>query len=152
MNKAILMGRLTRDPELRTTSNNISVCTFTLAIDRNYKNRDGERLTDFIPVVVWRQQAEFVHRYFTKGQRMLVVGSIQPRSYEDQTGQRRYVTEVIAEEVYFADSKRDSGGYEDQEDKKADQSEEKAWKKTESSDNGFLPGSDEDMTSLPFDM
>ena len=111
MNKAILMGRLTRDPELRMTSNNVSVCTFTLAVDRNYRNRDGDRLTDFIPIVVWRQQADFVSKYFSKGQRMLVVGSIQPRSYEDQSGQKRYVTEVIAEEVYFADSKRDSGSY-----------------------------------------
>lgn len=111
MNKAILMGRLTRDPELKKTANDISVCTFSLAIDRNYKNKDGERQTDFIPVVAWRQQAEFVSKYFSKGQRMLVVGSIQPRSYEDQAGQKKYITEVIAEEVYFTDSKRDSHSY-----------------------------------------
>lgn len=111
MNKAILMGRLTRDPELKKTANDISVCTFSLAIDRNYKNKDGERQTDFIPVVVWRQQVEFVSKYFSKGQRMLVVGSIQPRSYEDQVGQKRYITEVIAEEVYFADSKHESNSY-----------------------------------------
>lgn len=152
MNKAILMGRLTRDPELRTTSNNVSVSTFTLAIDRNYKTRDGERLTDFIPIVVWRQQADFVHRYFVKGQRMLVVGSIQPRSYVDQSGQKRYVTEVIADEVYFADSKRDSVGYDESGDKDLFQSEDKEWKKAEASDDDFFPGSSEDSTSLPFDM
>ncbi|MGI6091176.1 MAG: single-stranded DNA-binding protein [Saccharofermentanales bacterium] len=154
MNKAILMGRLTRDPELRTTSNNVSVCTFTLAVDRNYKNRDGERLTDFIPIVVWRQQADFVSKYFSKGQRMLVVGSIQPRSYEDQSGQKRYVTEVIAEEVYFADSKRDSGSYyeEDKEDRRTDQAEARSWKKPEPSEDDFFPGDSEDATSLPFDM
>ena len=152
MNKAILMGRLTRDPELRMTSNNVSVSTFTLAIDRNYKTRDGERLTDFIPIVVWRQNADFVHRYFVKGQRMLVVGSIQPRSYVDQSGQKRYVTEVVADEVYFADSKRESGEYDESGDKLPYQSEDKEWKKAESSDDDFFPGSDEDSTSLPFDM
>ncbi len=152
MNKAILMGRLTRDPELRTTSNNVSVSTFTLAIDRNYNTRDGERLTDFIPIVVWRQNADFVHRYFVKGQRMLVVGSIQPRSYVDQSGQKRYVTEVVADEVYFADSKRESGEYDESGDKLPYQSEDKEWKKAESSDDDFFPGSDEDSTSLPFDM
>ncbi len=153
MNKAILMGRLTRDPELRTTSNNISVCTFTLAVDRNYKNRDGERLTDFIPVVVWRQQADFVHRYFVKGQRMLVVGSIQPRSYLDQSGQKRYVTEVIAEEVYFADSKKDSDSYDESGEAKTSYSSgEQEWKKAEPADDDFFPGSSEDATALPFDM
>ncbi|HHU07658.1 MAG TPA: single-stranded DNA-binding protein [Clostridiaceae bacterium] len=152
MNKAILMGRLTRDPELRTTSNNVSVSTFTLAIDRNYKTREGERLTDFIPIVVWRQNADFVHRYFVKGQRMLVVGSIQPRSYVDQNGQKRYVTEVVADEVYFADSKRESSDFDESGDKFPFQSEDREWKKAESSDDDFFPGSDEDSTSLPFDM
>lgn len=106
MNKAILMGRLTKDPELRTTQNNISVCSFTLAIDRRFKNQQGERETDFIPVVAWRQTAEFAARYFSKGSRMALVGSIQPRSWEDENGERRYITEVIADEIYFADSRR----------------------------------------------
>ncbi|HHT25585.1 MAG TPA: single-stranded DNA-binding protein [Clostridiaceae bacterium] len=106
MNKAILMGRLTKDPELRTTQNNISVCSFTLAIDRRFKNQQGERETDFIPIVAWRQTAEFAARYFSKGARMALVGSIQPRSWEDENGERRYITEVIADEIYFADSKR----------------------------------------------
>lgn len=106
MNKAILMGRLVRDPELRTTSSNVSVSTFTLAVDRRFKTQSGERQADFIPVVAWRQQAEFASRYFKQGSRMLVVGSIQTRNWEDQQGQKRYATEVIAEEIYFADSKR----------------------------------------------
>lgn len=112
MNKAILMGRLTKDPELRTTQNNISVCSFTLACDRRFKNQQGERETDFIPCVAWRQTAEFVARYFEKGARVCVVGSIQPRSWEDDKGERRYITEVIIDEAYFADNKRqsDDGG------------------------------------------
>lgn len=106
MNKAILMGRLVRDPELRMTSSNISVSTFTLAVDRRFKTQSGERQADFISVVAWRQQAEFASRYFKQGSRMLVVGSIQTRNWEDQNGQKRYATEVVAEEIYFADSKR----------------------------------------------
>ncbi len=111
MNKAILMGRLTRDPELRTTQNNISVCSFTLAINRRFKNADGEYDTDFIPIVAWRQTAEFAARYFNKGSRMALVGSIQPRSWEDDKGERRYITEVIADEVYFVDTKKESESY-----------------------------------------
>lgn len=105
MNKVILMGRLARDPEYRTTSNNVSVCTFTLAVDRRFKTAGGERQADFINIVAWRQTADFVSRYFKKGVRMAVVGSIQTRSYEDQNAQKRFVTEVLADEVYFADSK-----------------------------------------------
>ena len=105
MNKAILMGRLTRDPELKTTSNNIAVCTFTLAVDRRFKNQQGERETDFIPIVAWRQTAEFVNRYFRQGSKMVLVGSIQVRSWDDKEGNRRWTTEVIADEVYFAESK-----------------------------------------------
>lgn len=111
MNKVILMGRLVKDPELKPTQNNISVCTFTLAVDRRFKNQQGERETDFIPCVAWRQTAEFVAKYFSKGARMSLVGSMQVRSWDDN-GSRRFITEVIADEVYFADSKRsdnDSG-------------------------------------------
>ncbi len=134
MNKAILMGRLTKEPELRATSNGVSVCTFTLAIERKFKDKSGNRLTDFIPCVAWRQQADFVSRYFSKGQRVAVIGSIQPRSYEDQSGQKRYITEVIAEEIYFADGKRDvNDDYQRQE------------------ENLYYETSD-DPTSLPFDM
>lgn len=106
MNKAILMGRLTRNPELRQTASGISVCTFTLAVDRKYKNNSGERQTDFIPIVVWRQQAEFAHQYFKQGIRVLVSGTIQVRAWDDRDGNKRYTTEVIAEELEFADGKR----------------------------------------------
>lgn len=106
MNKVILMGRLVRDPELRTTQSNIAVCTFTLAVDRRFKNANGERQADFIQIVAWRQQAEFASRYFKQGSRMAVVGSLQTRTWDDAQGNKRYTTEVQAEEVYFADSKR----------------------------------------------
>lgn len=148
MNKAILMGRLTRDPELRTTSNDNKVCNFTLAVDRRFKNAQGERETDFINVVAWRQQAEFASRYFNKGARMLVVGSIQVRSWEEESGNRRYMTEVIADEIYFTESKRDSaggGGYQANTGGRAYQAE------STQEDDGFLPkaGADE---GLPFDL
>ena len=107
MNRAILIGRLVRDPELRTTQNGISVCSFTLAIDRRFKNKYGERETDFIPCVAWSKTAEFCAQYFSQGQRLALLGNIQPRSWEDQDGNRRYTTEVIAEEIYFADGKRE---------------------------------------------
>ncbi|HHX37879.1 MAG TPA: single-stranded DNA-binding protein [Clostridiaceae bacterium] len=107
MNRAILIGRLVRDPELRTTQNGISVCSFTLAVDRRFKNQYGERETDFIPCVAWRNTADFCARYFSKGKRMALLGSIRPRSWEDTEGNKRYITEVIAEEVYFADGKSD---------------------------------------------
>lgn len=113
MNKAILMGRLVRDPELRTTQNGVSVVSFTLAVDRRFKNAQGERETDFIPCVAWRTTAEFVAKWFAQGQRMAVVGSIQPRSWDDDQGNKRYTTEVIVDEAYFADSKKSddySGG------------------------------------------
>jgi single-strand DNA-binding protein len=109
MNKAILMGRLTRDPELRYTSNtNTAVCNYTLAIDRRFTRQGEEKQADFIPIVAWGKTAEFCSRYFQKGQQVAVVGRIQTRSWDDNEGKRHYVTEVIAEEVYFADSKRDS--------------------------------------------
>lgn len=109
MNKVILMGRLTRDPELRTTSSNVSVCSFTLAVDRRFKNANGERQADFISCTAWRQTAEFVSRYFRQGSRLALVGSIQTSSWEDNDGKRQYRTDVVADEVYFADSKRSEG-------------------------------------------
>ncbi len=112
LNKAILMGRLTRDPEIKYTANNIAVCTFTLAIDRRYAKPGEEKQTDFINIVTWRQTAEFVSKYFVKGQQVAVEGRIQTRTWDDPEGQRRYFTEVVANEVFFADSKRD-GGYGD---------------------------------------
>ncbi len=104
LNKAVLMGRLTANPDLRQTPNGVSVATFSLAVNRNY-NRD---VTDFINIVAWRQTADFVSRYFTKGQLVVVEGSIQTRSYEDKQGNKRVAFEVVAEQVYFAESKNSS--------------------------------------------
>lgn len=110
LNKAILMGRLTADPELRHTTSNISVTTFSLAVDRRYTKPGEEKVTDFIDVVCWRSTAEFASRYFKKGMQIVVCGSIQTRNWEDKQGQKRKSTEVVADEVFFADSKRADGG------------------------------------------
>lgn len=108
MNKAILIGRLTRDPELRTTQSQISVATFTLAVDRRFKNKDGEREADFINVVAWRSTAEFVGKYCKKGTKLAICGNIQTRNYENKEGNKVYVTEVVADEVEFAESKKEA--------------------------------------------
>lgn len=108
MNKVFLIGRLTRDPELRYTGNNTPVTSFTIAVNRTYTNQSGEREADFIPVVVWRRQAESVKNYLSQGSQVAVEGRIQVRNYDDQNGQRRYVTEVIADSVEFIGSKRDN--------------------------------------------
>lgn len=104
MNKVILMGRLARDPELRSTPNGVSVCTFALAVSRRFKNANGEYDADFINCVAWRQTAEFISKNFAKGRMLGVVGSLQTRSYE-KDGQKRYVTEVSVDEAYFAGDK-----------------------------------------------
>lgn len=109
MNKAILMGRLTRDPELRHTQSNVPVATFTVAIDRRFKNANGERESDFINCVAWRQQAEFVSKWFTKGRMICVVGSIQTRKYVDKDGNNRTATEVVADEINFCGDRQDGG-------------------------------------------
>lgn len=107
MNKAILMGRLTKDPETRyTQTNNIQVTSFTLAVNRRF-TKDGEQQADFINIVAWNKTAEFVSKYFRKGQQVGVIGRIQTRNYDDDKGVKHYITEVIAEEVYFADSKKE---------------------------------------------
>ena len=112
INKAILMGRLTRDPELRYTQSNVPTCSFTVAIDRNYKSQSGERAADFINCVAWRQTAEFVSKWFTKGKMIVVVGSIQSRKYTDRDGNNRTAVEVVADEVSFGEAKREGdGGY-----------------------------------------
>ena len=111
MNKVILIGRLTKDPELRyTAGNNTAVCQFSVAVDRRFKS-ENQPTADFIPCVAWRQQAEFVSKYFTKGSRIAIVGSIQVRSYDDKDGQKRYATEVVVDEVEFCESKKQEGGY-----------------------------------------
>ena len=105
MNKAILVGNLIKAPEQRTTSSGIAVTNFTVAVRRRCKDADGNYQADFINCVAWRSTVEFVAKYFTKGSRIGVVGTIQTRTYDDQNGNRRYVTEVIADEVEFAGSK-----------------------------------------------
>lgn len=107
LNKAILMGRLTRDPELRYTPNgNVPVVTFTVAIDRRYSGgNSGERQTDFINVVAWRKQAEFVSQWFNKGSMIIVTGSIQTRNWQDKNGNNRTSIEVIADEIQFGETK-----------------------------------------------
>lgn len=104
LNRAVLMGRLTADPELRTTPNGVSVATFRIAVDRNYTPKGGEHQTDFISIVTWRNTAEFVSRYFRKGQLVALEGSIQTRSYTDSQGSNRTAFEVVADQVYFAGS------------------------------------------------
>jgi len=110
LNKAILMGRLTRDPELRHTQNNTPVVSFTLAVDRGYRSRSnqaGDQPTaDFIDIVAWQATAEFVCKWFRKGMQVAVAGRIQPRRYQDRDGRDRTAVEVVADEVHFADTKR----------------------------------------------
>ena len=108
MNKVVLIGRLTRDPELRYTGNNTPVATFSLAVNRPFSNQQGEREADFINIVVWRKQAENVKNYLTQGSQCAVEGRIQTRNYDDQNGQKRYVTEVIADNVEFLGSRNSS--------------------------------------------
>ena len=107
LNTAILMGRLVADPELRHTPNNVAVTSFTIAVDRSYVKAGTERQADFIDIVAWRNTAEFVCRYFRKGQMIALQGSIQTRSYTDSQGIKRKAFEIVAENVHFADSNRD---------------------------------------------
>lgn len=113
LNHIVLMGRLTRDPELRRTGSGIAVASFTLAVDRDFKSQNGEKECDFIDVVAWRSTGEFVSKYFTKGSMAVVSGRLQIRGWTDKDGNKRRSAEVVADNVYFGSSKRDtsSGGY-----------------------------------------
>ncbi len=104
MNKAILVGRLTKDPELKSTPSGVMVCSFVVACDRRY-TQDGERQADFINCIAWRQTAEFISRYFKKGERIALEGTIQTRSWQDNNGYKHYVTEIVVDNVEFAQSK-----------------------------------------------
>ena len=108
LNKIIVMGRLVADPELRQTASNVSNVKFTVAVDRNYTPQGQEKQTDFISVVAWRQTAEFINKYFAKGSMIVVEGSLQTGSFTDKNGVKRYTTDVIAEQVYFAESKKNT--------------------------------------------
>lgn len=109
LNKIILMGRLTRDPELRRTQSGTAVASFALAVDRDYKAKGAEKETDFIDIVAWRNTAEFASKYFSKGRMAVVEGRVQVRSYTDKEGNKRRAFEVVAENIYFGDSKKESG-------------------------------------------
>ncbi|EPY08535.1 single-stranded DNA-binding protein [Paenibacillus sp. E194] len=113
LNRVILIGRLTRDPELRYTSSGVAVTQFTLAVDRPFSSQGGEREADFIPVVTWRQLAETCANYLRKGRLTAVEGRIQVRNYDNNEGKRVYVTEIIADNVRFLESNRDNGGTRD---------------------------------------
>lgn len=110
LNRIVLMGRLTRDPELRRTQSGVAVASFSLAVDRDFKDRDaGEKETDFIDVVAWRQTGEFVSKYFAKGRMAVVEGRLQVRDWIDKEGGKRRSAEVVADHIYFGDSRREAG-------------------------------------------
>lgn len=109
LNKVILGGRLTADPELKQTASGISACTFKLAVNRKY-SKDGQQEADFISCQAWRQTAEFITRHFRKGSSICITGAIQTRSWEDQNGQKRFATDVVVDEAMFVDSKNDAQG------------------------------------------
>ena len=109
MNKVILMGRLTRDPELRATATGTPVASFSLAVNRRFAAKDAQVQADFFNITAWSKQGEFVNNYYRKGMQVVVIGRLQNRTWEDQEGKKRYATDVILEETYFAEGKRDSG-------------------------------------------
>ena len=110
MNKAILIGNLTRDPEVRTTGSGTTVCTFTIAVNRRFQNQAGERVSDFFNIVAWRQLGELCGKYLSKGRKVSVIGEIQNRSYDAKDGSKRYITEIIADEIEVLTPKGQEGG------------------------------------------
>ena len=152
MNKVILMGRLTADPELRYTTGNIPVCRFSIAVDRPYVKQGEERQADFFRVTAWRQTGEFVSRYFKKGARILVEGSLQNNNYDDNQGVKHYSVDLQAEKVYFTESRRDDsaggGGFSQQPSYKAPAQQGAPAMQPEPGD-GFFPLTEED-DDLPF--
>ena len=114
MNKVYLIGNLTRDPELSETTSGIALCRFSIAVNRNYSGSDGERQTDFFNIIVWRTQAENCGRYLRKGSKVAIVGSLQNRNYEDKDGNKRTVTDIVANEVEFLSSKASGDGQEEE--------------------------------------
>ena len=110
MNKAILIGNLTRDPEVRTTGSGTTVCTFTIAVNRRFQNQAGERVSDFFNIVAWSQLGEFCGKYLSKGRKVSVIGEIRNRSYDAKDGSKRYITEIIADEIEPLTPKGQEGG------------------------------------------
>lgn len=142
MNKVIIIGRLTKEPEIRTTQSQIPVASFTLAVDRRFKTSDGEKQADFIPVIAWRKLAELSGQYLKKGSKVSIVGNIQTRNYEDKDGKKVYATEVVAEELYFLDTKKADQG---------NNTSEYSPKSPSTTQHDYLTVDDDD-TSLPFDL
>ena len=139
INKAILVGRLTADPELKQTPNGVSICTFSIAVNRPYSGKGGEKQTDFITIVTWRSTAEYVAKYFRKGNAIGVDGSIQTRSYTDKQGNKRTSFEVVAEQVSFVEGKQLAGT-----------SEKPLQANTATSQSGFEEISIDEDDDLPF--
>ena len=137
MNKIVLIGRICKDLEVKTTQSQVAVCSFTVAVDRKFKNANGEREADFLNCVAWRQQAEFLGKYFHKGSKVALTGSLQTRNYDDANGKKVYVTEVVCDEIEFVDSKSERS--------------ESNNPPAPAVDNGFYPAADDD-TTLPFDL
>ena len=137
MNKIIITGRMTKDPEVKMTQNQIEVCSFTVAVDRIFKKADGTRECDFISCVAWRQQAKLLGQYFSKGSRIGIIGSIQTRDYKDKDDKKVYVTEVVVDEIEFIDSKKDS---------------EHADTEPKETEKSFYEEMADDSISLPFDL
>lgn len=115
LNHIVLIGRLCADPELRRTNSGTPVTSFTLAVDRDFKSQSGEKEADFVPVIAWRNTAEFVSKYFTKGRMAVVEGRLQMRNWKDNNGNKRITAEVVAENVYFGDTKREDSSTSEQE-------------------------------------
>lgn len=113
MNKVILIGRLTKDPEIKVTSSDLTVAHYTLAVDRKFK-KDGEPDADFLPCVAFGKPAEFAEKYLAKGAKIAICGRLQTRSYDDKYGQKKYITEIVVDEQYFAESKRNSNNFQEQ--------------------------------------
>ncbi|MBP7177296.1 MAG: single-stranded DNA-binding protein [Thermoclostridium sp.] len=151
MNKVILMGRLTADPELRYTTGNIPVCRFSIAVDRPFQKQGEERQADFFRITAWRSTGEFVSRYFKKGARVLVEGWLKNDNYDDNQGVKHYSMDVQAEKVYFADSKRDdaAGGFSQQPSYRPPAPQGAPAPSQPGDNDGFypMPGDDDD---LPF--
>lgn len=134
MNKVVLIGRMVKDPEVKKTQSDLSVCSFRIAVDRKFKDQSGNRQTDFLDVVAWRQLADIIGKYCHKGSRIGITGSLQSRSFEDQSGNKRTVIEVLAEDVDFLDPKQ------------------KQEEKPEAEETLPIPPMTEDMENLPFDI
>lgn len=141
MNKVELIGRLTKDPEVKLTTNQTAYCNFTVAVDRRFKDKDGQRQSDFINCVAWKQTADFIKKYFSKGSRIGLCGSIQTRSYE-KDGQKVFITEVLVDEVEFVESKTEA--------KEAAQSKDSHAENTEPQNQ--VPEEQEVIGNLPFEL